>query len=436
MNTPNSQSSLNSWVDWLLHLHAEEIDLGLDRIRLVANAMHVTRPAPIVISVAGTNGKGSSVAMLASILKVSGYKVGTYTSPHILAFNERIQINGVPVDDQTIVDAFVDIESQRQDTKLTYFEFSTLAALTIFNQSDLDVVVLEVGLGGRLDAVNVVDADAALITAIDVDHIDWLGDDRNVIAVEKAGIMRQNKLAICSDPNPPQTLVDYANKLDVNLVLLGRDFSYTDTNKKVDSWSYSNLPEGRAVKLTRPALKGDFQLQNASGVMALLDCLMGTLPVSQEALNLGFANVKHAGRLESLEIDQQSWLIDVAHNPQSADVLSKYLAEESINSKDRVAVFSALSDKDMLPMVKKIAPFVSKWFIADLSIPRSTSIVELQRILESAGVCQKDIVTSDSIHETVKSVVDSSSLNVLAWGSFFTVAQTMDVLESMKGTKG
>jgi len=435
MNTPNSQSSLNSWVDWLLHLHAEEIDLGLDRIRLVANAMHVTRPAPMVISVAGTNGKGSSVAMLASILKAAGYKVGTYTSPHILVFNERIQINGVPVDDQTIVDAFVDIENQRQDTKLTYFEFSTLAALTIFAQSDIDVVILEVGLGGRLDAVNVVDADAALITAIDVDHIDWLGDDRDVIAVEKAGIMRQKKLAICSDPNPPQTLVDYANKLDVNLALLGRDFSYTDTDKKMDSWCYSGLSEKRTVKLTRPALKGGFQLQNASGVMALLDCLKGTLSVSQEAKNLGLVNVKHAGRLQSLQVNQQSWLIDVAHNPQSADVLSIYLAEKAIHSKDRVAVFSALRDKDMLPMVKKIAPFVSKWFIADLSMPRSTSITELQRILESAGVCQKDIVTSNSIHEAVNSVVDSTCLNVLAWGSFFTVAQTINVLKNMKGTK-
>jgi len=430
MNTPNNQSSLTSWIDWLLHLHAEEIDLGLDRISLVANAMQVTRPAPFVISVAGTNGKGSSVAMLAAIYKSAGYQVGTYTSPHIHSFVERVQINRRSVSEQTIVDAFCQIEASRKETKLTYFEFSTLAALTIFSQAELDVVFLEVGLGGRLDAVNVVDADAALITAIDIDHIEWLGDDRSQIAIEKAGIMRANKLAICSDPNPPQTLIDYASQLKTSLQLLNTNFSFSKKQNH-QAWWFKNVLSGQESEFALPALKGEFQVQNAAGVVALVQAVNSTLPVDSQFINQGLQAVKHPGRLDCLTINDQAWLIDVAHNPQSAEVLAEYLSNDEVDKSERVAVFSALSDKDMKPMVKAILPFVSHWYIADLQIPRSSSSALLQSILLEAGVESENITLARSIDEAVKVTLSSDFSNVLAWGSFFTVAQVLQALEGL-----
>lgn len=431
MHIPNNKSSLDEWVDWLLHLHAQEIDLGLERIRIVAEKMQVTRPAPFIISVAGTNGKGSSVAMLASILKEAGYNVGTYTSPHILSFNERIQINGTPVTDKEIVEAFDTIENQRQETKLTYFEFSTLAALTIFNQSKLDVVVLEVGLGGRLDAVNVVDADAALITAIDIDHIDWLGDDRSVIAVEKAGIMREGHVCVCSDPKPPQSLLDYATNLNVDLSCLTREFSYAKANQNNQVWEYLDLVSGdESISFTKPGLQGEFQIQNASGVIALLLKIKEKLEVTVDEMNAGLQKVEHAGRMQSLEVNNQAWLIDVAHNPQSAQALADYLAQQSVDD-DRVAVFSALSDKDMLPMVNSITPFVKKWVIADLQIPRSTKLKELRSILLSAGIQEDDILEFESIPVAVNQVQQSNNKNVLVWGSFFTVSQALNALKGV-----
>ena len=431
MNIPNNNSSLDEWVDWLLHLHAQEIDLGLERIRIVAEKMQVTRPAPFIISVAGTNGKGSSVAMLASILKEAGYNVGTYTSPHILSFNERIQINGTPVTDKQIVEAFDTIENQRQETKLTYFEFSTLAALTIFNQSKLDVVVLEVGLGGRLDAVNVVDADAALITAIDIDHIDWLGDDRNVIAVEKAGIMRKGRVCVCSDPKPPQSLLDYATNLNVDLSCLTREFSYSNNQENNQTWQYINLLSSDSpMTFTKPSLQGAFQIQNASGVIALLLKIKEKLKVTVEAMNVGLQKVEHAGRMQSLQVKEQAWLIDVAHNPQSAQVLADYLAQQPFDN-DRVAMFSALSDKDMLPMVKVITPFVKKWVIADLQIPRSTKLEELRSILLSAEVEEDDVLEFESMSTAVNHVQQRKNKNVLVWGSFFTVSQVLNALKGV-----
>lgn len=438
MEKPNSQSSLDCWIDWLLNLHAEEIDLGLERISLVANKMQVTRPAPLVVSVAGTNGKGSSVAMLSAILEQAGYKVGTYTSPHIVSFTERVKINSQPVSAQMIVDAFDLIEGQRSDIKLTYFEFSTLAALTIFNQSDLDIVVLEVGLGGRLDAVNTVDADACLISAIDIDHIEWLGSDRNVIAVEKAGIMRKNAIAVCSDATVPATLVDYAQELGAKLSLLGRDYRYVQMQKKNEnssqvgesSWLFQSSQSEQSLELPLPALKGEFQLQNAAGVLELLLQISDKWPVSVEAIKQGLLSVKHPGRMELRQLNDQAWLIDVAHNPQSAQALAQTLQQEDLNTK-RVAIFSALSDKDMLPMVEEVKPFVSQWVISDLATPRSTSIDGLKEILFAAGIGEESITECSTIAQAVEKTLDMPSKKVLVWGSFFTVAQVIERIEGL-----
>lgn len=438
MEKPNSQSSLDCWIDWLLNLHAEEIDLGLERVSLVANKMQVTRPAPLVVSIAGTNGKGSSVAMLSAILEQAGYKVGTYTSPHIVSFTERVKINSQSVSAQMIVDAFDLIEGQRSDIKLTYFEFSTLAALTIFNQSDLEVVVLEVGLGGRLDAVNTVDADACLISAIDIDHIEWLGSDRNVIAVEKAGIMRKNAIAVCSDATVPATLVDYAQQLGAKLSLLDRDYRYVQIKKNTEdssqvgenTWLFQSSQSEQSLELPLPALKGEFQLQNAAGVLELLLQISDKWPVSVEAIKQGLLSVKHPGRMELRQLNDQAWLIDVAHNPQSAQALAQTLQQEDLKTK-RVAIFSALSDKDMLPMVKEVKPFVSQWLISDLAIPRSASIDGLKEILLAAGIGEESITECSTIAQAVEKTLGMPSKMVLVWGSFFTVAQAIEKIEGL-----
>ena len=438
MEKPNSQSSLDCWIDWLLNLHAEEIDLGLERVSLVANKMQVTRPAPLVVSIAGTNGKGSSVAMLSAILEQAGYKVGTYTSPHIVSFTERVKINSQSVSAQMIVDAFDLIEGQRSDIKLTYFEFSTLAALTIFNQSDLDVVVLEVGLGGRLDAVNTVDADACLISAIDIDHVEWLGSDRNVIAVEKAGIMRKNAIAVCSDATVPATLVDYAQQLGAKLSLLDRDYRYVQIKKNTEdssqvgenTWLFQSSQSEQSLELPLPALKGEFQLQNAAGVLELLLQISDKWPVSVEAIKQGLLSVKHPGRMELRQLNDQAWLIDVAHNPQSAQALAQTLQQEDLKTK-RVAIFSALSDKDMLPMVKEVKPFVSQWLISDLAIPRSASIDGLKEILLAAGIGEESITECSTIAQAVEKTLGMPSKKVLVWGSFFTVAQAIEKIEGL-----
>ncbi len=435
MTIPNRQSSLTDWVDWLLQLHAQEIDLGLDRIRLVAEAMQITRPGPLVISVAGTNGKGSSVALLVAIVKAAGYKVGAYTSPHIQFFNERIQINGNPVSDDLIIEAFIAIEAARAETKLTYFEFSTLAALYIFKRAQLDVVVLEVGLGGRLDAVNIVDADAALITAIDIDHVDWLGDDRSIIATEKAGIMRSGKPAICSDMNPPASLMAYAGKHAVPLSQFKVDFDLQVTDQ---AWSFKWLTQQNAVQLIGalddlpfPALKGEFQLNNAAGVVALLSKLGSSLPVDRKAIKLGLQQVCHPGRLQSIEFGPQSWLIDVAHNPQSAQALADYLQQQTKqNQLSYLSLFSVLNDKDALPMVQQVAPFVSTWVIVDLEIPRATSVEALRGLLNAAGVEDSNIIAKHSMADAVAYARSCAAEDVLVWGSFFTVSQVLMNLPS------
>lgn len=434
MTIPNNQSSLDHWIDWLLHLHTEEIDLGLDRIRLVAETMQLLRPAPIVISVAGTNGKGSCVAMLTAILSAAGYRVGAYTSPHIQRFNERIQVNGQPVRDELITQAFAQIEAARGGVKLTYFEFATLAGLSIFKQSDLDVVVLEVGLGGRLDAVNVVDADAALITAIAIDHIEWLGSDRSVIATEKAGIMRTGKPAVCSDSAPPESLPAYAAHHSIPLIQLNRDFKLVVSEKE---WSILPLCDhvvfGKKSVLKNfppPRLKGAFQIENAAGVVMVLNALSDVLTVDKAAIHQGLLHAKHPGRLETFQYQGQNWLVDVAHNPQSAKALAGYLRENRSDAQNGryTAIFSVLNDKDALPMIQEMKPFIQNWLIADLAIPRAMSIEALVVLLKSSGISEKNILVQGSISQAVTCAQAEIKTPILVWGSFFTVSQVYDCL--------
>ncbi|MBE0493410.1 MAG: bifunctional tetrahydrofolate synthase/dihydrofolate synthase [Thiomicrospira sp.] len=418
MNLPTIHSGLTDWLNWLLQLHAQEIELGLDRVREVAKQLDVLTPAPYVITVAGTNGKGSSVAMLVAILSAAGYKVGSYTSPHILRFNERIQLNAQPVSDQQIVVAFDRIEKARQGIKLTYFEFATLAALVLFKQSALDIVVLEVGLGGRLDAVNIVDAQACLLTAIDVDHIEWLGSDREKIGFEKAGIMRSNGLTVCSDPNPPKTVVDYAEKLHVDLKLLGRDYGF---NVDSDDWVFKIADQ--SITLPLPNLAGLFQLQNAAGVLALLKT-QARLTIDQVAYEQGLKQIQHPGRLQTIQLDHQAWLLDVAHNSQSVDVLANHLKRQPEQTKYLV-VFSALADKDIEAMVSQIKPYASHWLLVDLQVERSAPLARLQEVLRLAGVGAECQLAFNSMAEAVTCARQSNESRVLIYGSFVTVSQAM-----------
>ncbi len=424
---PTPESSLQTWIDWLLALHATEIDLGLDRVSQVAERLNLLSSNAYVISVAGTNGKGSSVATLSAIYRAAGYQVGCYTSPHILRFNERYQINQTPVVDQVIVDAFVEIELARGDTKLTYFEFSTLAALVIFAKMPLDVLILEVGLGGRLDAVNIIDADASLITPIDVDHSDWLGSDREVIGFEKSGIMRSGQLSVCSDMNPPNSIAKHAKKLGIKLWQAGKDFQAISlANQQWDLQSnQTSIPPLKA--LPNPSLKGLFQCQNSAGVVALIQLIAKStaLPVSREDIEKGLQSIQHPGRLQSLLLNNQNWLVDVAHNPQSAGVLADYLAE--INFKGE-AVFSVLADKDYQAMVEKMAPYIRCWHIADLNIPRNSSLSRLKTMLLDAGVAEEAIQSYDSVALATQRMLKTSVQSVLVWGSFFTVSQSYQAL--------
>jgi len=416
------KTPLNIWIDWLLSVHPKEIDLGLARVSKVAKTMGLLNPKPFVISVAGTNGKGSSVAMLSSIYRAEGYNVGCYTSPHVLVFNERFQVNGRLATDLEITKAFFDIEQARQkndNIKLTYFEFSTLAALVIFESQDLDVIILEVGLGGRLDAVNIIDADVSLITAIDVDHIEWLGSDRELIGVEKAGIMRKDKLSICSDPNAPESISAYAESNSVNLVDAKDDFSFK-LNK--DSWDFKYNDEVLKY-LPFPNLQGKFQIQNAAGVIALI--LSTKLAVSLDAIKKGLQKVQHSGRLERFYVEGKAWLADVAHNVQAMGMLAEYLQQIKFSGN---IIFSVLNDKNYTKMVSKIKPFISSWYIADLNVDRSSSISVLEKTLLDLGVKTSQIHKFPSIELATQFLIKENKHDVLVSGSFFTVSQCYNSL--------
>lgn len=300
-------------------MHARPIDLGLARVDEVLQRLGITLPG-VKFVVGGTNGKGSTCALLESILLAAGYRVGCYTSPHLLRFNERARINGRSADDDALIEQFEAVEAARGTTSLTYFEFTTLAVLRLFSQTPLDALVLEIGLGGRLDAVNVVDADCAILTSIDVDHIDYLGDSRERIGWEKAHIMRPGRPVVCSDPEPPQSVIDHAREIGADLWLFRRDFNYAGDRQQ---WSYGGRHR-RRNSLAYPALRGANQLLNASGVLAALDAVGNALPVSAQDVRRGLSLVDLPGRFQVLP-GRPAVILDVAHNPHAAAHLARNL---------------------------------------------------------------------------------------------------------------
>lgn len=359
--------TLADWLAWQETLHPKAIDLGLDRVRAVAERMGLQTPSHLVISVAGTNGKGSSVAMLEAILSCASLRVGAYTSPHLWRYNERIRVDRKAVEDADIVAAFGRIDAARGEISLSYFEFGTLAALDIFQRAELDVAVLEVGLGGRLDAVNLIDADSALVTGIGIDHVEWLGPDRESIGREKGGIFRAGRPAVCSDPHPPDSLREAARELGAVWYGLDEQFGYS---AGVDHWTWWG-PDARLESLPLPALPGPFQIQNAAGVLMALRALGMRLPLTVQAIRDGLSQARIAGRFTVMPGTVEE-IYDVAHNPHGAMALAAALAARPCAGRT-FAVCAMLADKDASGVASALAAQVQAWYLAGLDGLRGQS---------------------------------------------------------------
>lgn len=415
---------LSDWLAWQEGLHVREIDLGLERCQSVKKRMGLAPPAYRVIAVGGTNGKGSSVSFLDAILRAAGYRVATYTSPHLLCYNERIRIQGEPVSDQELCAAFERVDAARGATSLTYFEFGTLAALSLYEDANLDIAVLEVGLGGRLDAVNVVDADVALIAAIGIDHVEWLGHERSAIAFEKAGIFRPARGAVCSDPEVPESLIDHAGRLGTRLSLLGRDYRYSVGE---GSWSWASS-DSAYLDLPAPGLTGDYQYQNAAGVLRTIEVLGPDRPVPEAALREGLAAARLPGRFQIVTAGGLEYVLDVAHNPQAAEVLAQTLRQHRSMGKapapaETHAIFGMLRDKDRQGFLARIQGLVDHWHVTGLPGSRGTAASLLAR--EIAALRGRASVTCyDSPDAALRGVQAQARRGdrVLVTGSFLTVA--------------
>ncbi len=372
--------SLQGWLQWQESLHPLVIDLGLERVTRVFRALNPHYAKPPTITVAGTNGKGSSVAYLEAIYTAQGYRVGAYTSPHILKYNERIKIDGKPVADDQICEAFARIESVRGDTSLSYFEFGTLAALDIFRRSGVDVQLLEVGLGGRLDAVNIVDPDVALITSICIDHVEWLGGTREAIGREKAGIFRAAIPAVTGDPEPPESLIQSAIDQHTRLYCIGKDFGY---KKQSEGWDWFSA-DRQLLQLPAPGLKGEHQYRNASAVILAAIKMSGILPVTEAAIKQGLEHAHLAGRFQLIE-GEIPVLLDVGHNPQAVRTLADYVT--AVFPGRRIhAIFSMMKDKDIAGVLEIMNLVVYDWFFAPLANPRAATEPVMREIFSQSSV--------------------------------------------------
>lgn len=410
--------SLQGWLTWQEGLHPRAIDLGLDRAANVYKQLNPENRKPPTITVAGTNGKGSCIAYLEAIYRAQGYKVGAYTSPHILHYNERIKINGEPVEDRFICEAFERIDKARGEATLSYFEFGTLAALDLFRQAEVDVQLLEVGLGGRLDAVNIVDADVAIVTSICIDHVDWLGETREAIGREKAGIFRTAKPAIIGDTDPPASLLEVAREKQTPLLRIGEEFSYRKTD---DGWDWQ-FGDRHLTHLPLPALKGEHQFRNASSVLAAVMELNALAPVDEQSLRCGLSEVQLNGRFQLID-GEVPVLLDVSHNPQAVRTLLEYLREYFPGVTIR-AVFAMMQDKDIAGVIKIISPVINSWYIAPLQNPRAASEETIRQCFQDNDVDRVLGGFSDftAAFEAARRQSNPGDLLVV-FGSFFLVSE-------------
>lgn len=419
---------------WLQHLEngvaGGEIEMGLARVGAVRDRMGLKPVCPLIV-VGGTNGKGSVCAYLTQIYHEAGYRVGTLTSPHLLRFNERIAINGEAVADDLIVSAFEHIETARAEIPLTYFEFNTLAAVDVFIRQQVDVMILEVGLGGRLDAVNIFDADVAVITSVDLDHEAFLGDTVEKVAFEKAGIMRAGKPVICAQIPVPHSLSSHAAEVGADLLLLGRDF---DCHKmEMQQWSYrfhpqkSSLYTGEHARhaLPIPVLRGNFQLSNAACALTVLECLSERLPLDIGAIKRGLLRVRHPGRFQVLP-GRPVTVLDVGHNPHAARALRSSLIALPYAEK-RMAVFSMLADKDIDAVLEIIKDQFDCWLIAPLALPRGMTIQALQEKFIQHNITA--VTAYHDVKEAYQAALSEAGENdrIVVFGSFHTVAEIIDL---------
>ncbi len=392
--------------------------MGLERVDRVRQALALAPRFPI-LTVGGTNGKGSCCAMLEAILLCAGYRVGTYTSPHLVRYNERVRIAGVEVSDDALCHAFERIERARGDTSLTYFEFGTLAAMLEFDAAGIDVAILEVGLGGRLDAVNAFDANCALVVSVDLDHMDYLGDSREAIALEKAGIFRSARPAICADADAPATLVARAREIGAELMLINREFGARADKTQWQYWG----PAGKRHGLPYPALRGAFQLSNAAACITVLDCLRGNLPVTAQDIRSGLLQAELAGRFQVLP-GRPTVILDVAHNPHAARALCANLASLPKSTRT-IAVFSMLNDKDIAGVIASVKGSITHWHVASVESPRAASVAQLASTLAHAGI--SSAAQFEDIAGAWRSACDLADENdkIVVFGSFLTVAAVM-----------
>ncbi len=424
-------TTLPDWLALLESRHAEvHINMGLDRVRAVKESMGLKFDCPVIM-VAGTNGKGSTCAMLEAILLRAGYKVGLYIKPHFLDFNERARVNGELASDAALIAAFNFVEAHRGAVDLTYFEFTTLAIMHLLAGAGIDVAILEVGLGGRLDAVNVIDADVAIVTSVDIDHTDFLGTTREEIGFEKAGIFRPGKAAICSDPVPPASLVAHAEAIGADLWLLGRDFNYSGDKQQ---WNYGGRSQ-RRNSLAYPSLRGANQLLNASAALAALEVLRLELPVGAQEVRTGLVVVELPGRFQVLP-GRPTVILDVAHNPHAASALAQNLGNMGFHPYT-YAVFGVMQDKDIAGVIAPMAQYVDHWCVAELPSPRSAQTADLA--ITIAGLMPEDGKPGErSISEfsdPAKAFANAMSRagendRIVVFGSFYTVAGVMAARKS------
>lgn len=406
-------STVSEWLSWIASLHLSEIELGLDRVKAVAERLALLTPVCPVVIVGGTNGKGSTVAGLESIYRAAGYKTGAFTSPIFSKHNEQVRINGQLADDQAFIHAFEKIAAALGQVSLTPFEFHTLAALLILKEQDLDVWILEVGLGGRLDAVNILDADVAVVTSIGIDHVEWLGETREKIAREKAGIFRHNKPAVCGDFSPPASLIECAKQVGAPLYRQGQDFQFVEGAK---DWSWSYQTE-RYANLPFNALA----VQNMAVVLMVVTLLQPQLPVTPSAIEKGLAQVTLTGRIQIIP-GAVTEIHDVSHNPDAVTFLAKRLKDMPCKGKT-YAVFSMLADKDIQESIKAISDYVYEWYVAPLATKRATSAEKLKQAFQQTGI--KRINFFQSIAEAYRVAAQAAQAGdrILVLGSFHTVAE-------------
>jgi dihydrofolate synthase/folylpolyglutamate synthase len=411
--------TLDEWLRYIERQHPQAIALGLDRVREVRDRMPIGLRCP-VLTVGGTNGKGSTCAMLESILRAGGYRTGLYTSPHLVRYNERVRIAGVEVEDEPLCEAFEAVEKARGDTPLTYFEFGTLAAFEIFANENTETAILEVGLGGRLDAVNVVDPDCAVLTSVGIDHVEYLGPDRESIGREKAGIFRAERPAVVAEPDPPRSVLDAPGEK----LLLGKHFGFVAEQAQ---WSYWGT-RGKRAGLAYPALRGKIQLRNAAAALCALDAM--DLPIAMQDVRRGLAEVQLPGRFQVLPGRPQV-ILDVAHNVDAAKTLADNLAASGY-APETIAVCGMLRDKDLAGVLRELAPRITRWHLATLPGPRGASADMLGEALGAADA-QKFRSPAEAFARALERAEEGDK--IVVFGSFLTVGEVMAWLKNKKTSK-